>query len=184
MSNASKIQDIEIPVPNYTIPHVKCKGNANTKMIDRRIIQDVSRTISIYPDPVYIPLPKPVKTSIPEIPGSLLDTDPELNIDFEENSPFQEGVIAEMYQMPDKSYFQEPQELEGLINTGRLIQKFLLNQADINKILKIVQRKALKGTHLPLTIKEIQAGYLISPYFKDIYMYLVQNKLPSRKTAI
>ena len=29
----------------------------------------------------------------------------------------------------------------------------------------------LKGTHLPLMIKEIQAGYLNSTYFKDIYLY-------------
>ena len=35
-----------------------------------------------------------------------------------------------------------------------------------------------------MTIKEIQAGYLVSPYFKDIYLYLAQNKLPSTKTAI
>ena len=49
---------------------------------------------------------------------------------------------------------------------------------DINKILDIIKRKVLKGTHLPLTIKEIQAGYLTSPYFKDLYLYLTQNKLP------
>ena len=35
--------------------------------------------------------------------------------------------------------------------------------------------------HLPLTIKEIQAGYLNSSYFKDIYIYLVQNRLPNKK---
>ena len=35
-----------------------------------------------------------------------------------------------------------------------------------------------------MTIKEIQAGYLVSSYFKDIYLYLVQNKLPSNKMAI
>ena len=35
-----------------------------------------------------------------------------------------------------------------------------------------------------MTVKEIQAGYLISPYFKDLYLYLAQNKLLSRKTAI
>ena len=39
----------------------------------------------------------------------------------------------------------------------------------------------LKGTHLPLTIKEIQAGYLTSPFFKDLYRYLVQNILPHKK---
>ena len=42
----------------------------------------------------------------------------------------------------------------------------------------------LKGTHLPITIKEIQAGYLNSPYFKDVYLYLSQNKLPSSKSTM
>ena len=35
-----------------------------------------------------------------------------------------------------------------------------------------------------MTVKEIQSGYLISPHFKDIYLYLAQNKLPSTKAAI
>ena len=35
----------------------------------------------------------------------------------------------------------------------------------------------LKGTHFPLTIKEIQAGYLTSPFFKDLCRYLAQNIL-------
>ena len=42
----------------------------------------------------------------------------------------------------------------------------------------------MKGTHLPLTIKEIQAGYLTSPYFKDLYLFLSQNKLPSKRSSI
>ena len=70
------------------------------------------------------------------------------------------------------------------MNTSNLIQKFLPKQADIDKILKIVQNKVLKGTHLPIKIKEIQAGYFNSPYFKDIYLYLAQNKSPSSKAAI
>ena len=36
----------------------------------------------------------------------------------------------------------------------------------------------LKGTNLPVEVKEIQAGYL------HIYQYLLQNKLPSSKLAI
>ena len=55
---------------------------------------------------------------------------------------------------------------------------------DIDKILDIIKRKVLKGTHLPLTMKEIQAGYLSSPYFKDLYMFLSQNKLPSKRSSI
>ena len=67
---------------------------------------------------------------------------------------------------------------------GRLAWKFLSKQADIDKILNVIQRKVLKGTHLPVTIKEIQAGYLLSSYFKDIYLYLAQNKLPHTKNTI
>ena len=33
-------------------------------------------------------------------------------------------------------------------------------------------------------IKEIQAGYLSSTYFKDLYLFLSQNKLPSKRSAI
>ena len=55
---------------------------------------------------------------------------------------------------------------------------------DTDKILNIIKRKALKGTHLPLTFKELQAGYLNSIFFKDLYRYMAQNKLPSKKTAI
>ena len=42
----------------------------------------------------------------------------------------------------------------------------------------------LRGTHLPMEVKEIQAGYLCKPYFKDVFLYLLQNKLPSLKSAI
>ena len=35
-----------------------------------------------------------------------------------------------------------------------------------------------------MKIKEIQVGYLCSPYFRDLYLYLSQNKLPSLKLAI
>ena len=74
--------------------------------------------------------------------------------------------------------------MADLINTNNLVQKYLPKQTDIDKILKIIQRKVLKGTHLPVTIKEIQTGHLNSPYFKDIYLYLAQNKLPSSKSVI
>ena len=67
---------------------------------------------------------------------------------------------------------------------GNLIHKFSPKQTDIDKILSIIQRKVLKGTCLPIEIKEIQEGYLHSPYFKEIYQYLLQNKLPNSKLAI
>ena len=71
-----------------------------------------------------------------------------------------------------------------MINTGRLVQKVLLKQAYIDKVLKVIQRKVLKGTYLPVTVEEIQAGYLVRSHFKDIYLYLAQNKLPTTKIEI
>ena len=141
------------------------------------------KDIPFYPNPTYRLPSKPVRIPTSEIAENI-DISLELNIDFEENSPFLEGVILETYQRPDKSLFQEPQELEDLVNTDNLKQKFLPKQADIDKILKIIQWRVLKGTHLPVAIKGIQAGYLVIPYCKDIYLYLVQNKLPSTMTAI
>ena len=62
------------------------------------------KDIPFYPDPTYRPPAKQVRTPVP---GSSESTDinPEINIDFDENSPFQEGVILETYQRPDKSFF-------------------------------------------------------------------------------
>ena len=81
-------------------------------------------------------------------------------------------------------FFQNPKRLEDIIYRGNLIHKFLPKQTEIDKILHITQRKVLKGTHLPVEMKEIQAGYLHSLYFKEIYQYLLQNKLPNSKLAI
>ena len=138
-----------------------------------------------YQDPFSRPPPKPPDISDPlDSQKDLLDNELDRKLEIEENSPFQEGIILEIYERLDNSYVQEPQELTDLIDTTKLIQKYLPKQMDIDKILDIIKRKVLKGTHLPLTVKEIQAGYLTSPYFKDLYLFLTQNKLPSKRSAI
>ena len=134
-----------------------------------------------YHDPYARPPPKPPDISDPlDSQKDLLDR----KVEIEENLPFQEGIISEIYERPDNSYVQEPQELTDLIDASKLIQKYLPRQMDIDKILDIIKRKVLKGTHLPLMVKEIQAGYLTSPYFKDLYLFLSQNKLPSKRSSI
>ena len=126
-----------------------------------------------YHDPYTRPQPRPPDaTNLIDSQKDLSETDLDRNVDIEENSPFQEGIISETYERPDNSYIKEPYKLKDLIDTTKLVQKFLPKQTDIDKILDIIKRKVLKGTHLPLTIKEIQAGYLSSPYFKDLYLFL------------
>ena len=137
-----------------------------------------------YPDPVMKPLPRPPDKIAQNDRQINLDLDLEKKKDFEENAPYQEGVISNIYQRPDKSQLVEPPELTDLVDTDKIVQNYLPKQTDIDKILKVIQRKVLKGTHLPITIKEIQTGCLKNPYFKDLYLYLSQNKLPSSKGAI
>ena len=138
------------------------------------------------PGPILRPLIKPIKQNMTHNQSSqnVQDINPNINFDFEENSPFQEGIMLETFQRLDKSFFQECKELGDLINKGNSVHKYLLKQMDIDKICKIIQRKVLKGTYFPIEIKEIQAGYQCSPYFKDLYLYLSQNKLSSSKPAI
>ena len=154
------------------------------------IIQTIGPKIQHRPSPPYHdpyarhpPRPSDVTNSI-DNQKDLLETDLDRNVDIEENSPFQEGIISQTYERPDKFCIQEPYKLKDLIDTTKLVQKFLPKQMDIDKILDIIRRKVLKGTHLSLTIKEIQAGYLSSPYLKDLYLFLSQNKLPSKRSAI
>ena len=151
-------------------------------MHDRGINNDKSfpPDVLLHLDPLHKPLPKQQNAD----KASPINQNTGINLDIEENSPFQEGIISETIQRLDKSFFQNPKRLEDLIDMGDLIHKFLPKQTDIDKILHIIQRKVLKGTHLPVEIKEIQAGYLHSPYFKEIYQYLLQNKLPHSKLAI
>ena len=95
-----------------------------------------------YPDPYARPLPKPPDISDPlDSQKDLLDNDSDRKIEIEENLPFQEGIILEIYERPDNSYVQEPQELTDLIDTTKLIQKYLPKQMDIDKILDIIKRK-------------------------------------------
>ena len=43
-------------------------------------------------------------------------------MDIEENSPFLENIMSEIYERPNKSYFQEPIELKDLVDTRNIIQ--------------------------------------------------------------
>ena len=57
------------------------------------------------------------------------------NLDIEENSQFQEGIISETIQRLDKMFFQKPKSLDDIVDMGNPIHKFLPKQMDIDKIL-------------------------------------------------
>ena len=181
------IQSQENVQPQHHVPKLLPQHES----VDPKCItQPIGPKIKHRPSPPYQDLYSRPPQRPPDIKNSmdsqkdLLDNDLDRNVDIVENSPFQEGIISETYERPDASYVQASYELNYLIDTSKLVQKFLPKQMDIDKILDIIKRKVLKCTHLSLTIKEIHAGYLSSPYFKDLYLLLSQNKLPSKRSSI
>ena len=58
--------------------------------------------------PTYRPPPKPVRSNMPgsqkssKSSPSVESITPDINLDFEENSPLQEGIFSENFQRPDR----------------------------------------------------------------------------------
>ena len=76
-------------------------NNINGRITDNKpLISDVP----FHPGPVYRPQPKPIRhiMSNQQSSPSVEDINPNINFDFEENSPFQDGVMYETFQRPDK----------------------------------------------------------------------------------
>ena len=102
----------------------------------------MTHTKPLIPDAPFHPVmtyrtPKPIRSNMPrgqessQSSSSVENINPDINLDFEENSSSQEGVISETCQRLDKSFFQDPKELNNLINMGNLIQKFFYQNRQI-----------------------------------------------------
>ena len=83
---ASKIEKKVINQAGFATP-VQSISNSSVEVINRRPIQKINKDVPFYPDPTYRPPPKPVRNPTLESPEKI-DISPELNTDFEENSPF------------------------------------------------------------------------------------------------
>ena len=87
-----------------------------------------------YPNQISNPIPKLPERVIQNEKQIDMDLDLDINRDNEENSSYQEGKISEIYERPHKSQLVDPPELTDLVNTEKIVQKYLPKQADIDKI--------------------------------------------------
>ena len=83
--------------------HVHSTNNVNDKMANSNpLIPDGA----FHPGPVYRPPPNPIKQNMTHAQSSqssnINNNNSDINFDFEENSPFQEGVMSKTFQRPDK----------------------------------------------------------------------------------
>ena len=84
---------------------------------------------------------------------------------------------------PDDEDFVEQPPLEELVDPTKVKQTFVPKQGELTKLVKQINTRILRGTHLPGSLKDLKAAYLTSPHFKDIYVYLTLNRLPLNKVA-
>ena len=83
--------------------------------------------VSLYQDLLHKPSPLHQNTN-------KINHNPDINLDFEEKSPFQEGVISEKIQRLDKSVFQNLRELEDLKGNLMLCKAVLGLQVILSSI--------------------------------------------------
>ena len=97
---SSGYHDKVIPVSDCTIPQTVSECDSISRTIRRKGMQDIRREIPAYADAIYRLPPKPTEIPLWVIPRKLIESDidvlePDINMDFEENSPYQEGVVSE-----------------------------------------------------------------------------------------
>ena len=98
--------------------------------------------------------------------------------------PFTEDVIEPVFKRPEMADFEIPPVLEEMIPDGTLIHNHLPKQVDIDKILTQINRKYLRKMHLPCSLRDMQAAYMQSPPFCDIYNAIIFNRYPKHRKAI
>ena len=85
--------------------------------------------------------------------------------------------------IPTEEDFVLPPPLESLLDKAKMAYNFLPKQGDIDRLIAKINKKVLRDTNLCVDQRDLKAAYLTSPHFRDIYLYLLQNRLPLRKGA-
>ena len=83
--------------------------------------------------------------------------------------------------IPTEEDFVLPPPLKSLLDKAKTAYKFLPKQGDIDRLIAKINKKVLRDTNLCVDLRDLKAAYLTSPQFRDIYLYLLQNRLPLGK---
>ena len=83
--------------------------------------------------------------------------------------------------IPTEEEFVLPPPL-SLLDKAEMAYKFLTKQGDIDRLIAKIN-KVLRDINLCVNLRDLKAVYLTSPHFRDIYLYLLQNRMPLGKGA-
>ena len=92
-------------------------------------------------------------------------------------------ILDPEIRIPTEEDFVLPPPLESLLDKAKMAYKFLPKQGDIDRLIAKINKKVLRDTSLCVDLRDLKAAYLTSPHFRDIYLYLLQNRMPLGKGA-
>ena len=95
----------------------------------------------------------------------------------------EEEVLDPEVRAQNEEDFIRPPPLEELVDPTKIKQTFIPHQGELTKLLKQIRTRILRSTHLVNDLHDLKAAYLTSPHFRDIYIYLNQNKVPLNRLA-
>ena len=101
--------------------------------------------------------------------------DPDLEV------PFHDTSVDAMFVPPELTDFTLPPTLEQYAKGQKFISRTMPRQTEVEKLLKHLNRKVLRETRFPSTLKDMEAAYNNSAAFRDVYQYLRYNKLPPNR---
>ena len=119
-----QIESLQTPLTRQTtFRNIEQETDKNIvpKLASKPTVTEIK--IPIYPDPLIKPPPRPLDVKTQDDRKINLDLDLEVNKDFGENAPYQEGIISEIYHRPHRYQLLEPPELADLVNTNNIVKK-------------------------------------------------------------
>ena len=93
-------------------------------------------------------------------------------------------ILDPEIRIPTEEDFVLPPPLESLLDKAKMAYKFLPKQGDIDRLIAKINKKVLRDTNLCVDLRDLKAAYLTSPHFRDIYLYLLQNRMPLGKGVV
>ena len=93
--------------------------------------------------------------------------------------PLEESAVDAQFRHPMQEDFIIPPTLAEATRNKTLLAKDLPKQTDLDRLMKVINRKILAQSRFPEPMKDLEASYIHSGFFKDIYEYIRYNKLPT-----
>ena len=95
----------------------------------------------------------------------------------------EEEVLDPEIQIPQLKDFIPPQSLDKVVDLSKTAYKFLPKQGEIDRLLKQIEEKVLRDINISNKLRDLKAAYMESPHFRDIYLNLMNAKVPFNKEA-